>query len=65
MPARLTTRVDKPKPLNDNAQNGRISLPRERRSRLAQTQRRLSSKEGTVPTAVPTRLAQPGDRVRL
>ncbi len=55
----LTAKVERARPENDRAQNGPTSAHSERRPDLPQTQRRLSSKEGTVPTAVAMTLAQP------
>jgi len=62
-PARLTSRVDSTSPVRDSAQNGRTSAS-ERRPDFFHTQRRLSSKDGTVPAAVATRFAHPGFSVR-
>src|SRR3981081_2479177 len=60
--AALTARVDKASPLKERTQKRPISASRERRPLLPQTHRRLSSKDGTVPTPVATTLAHPADR---
>jgi hypothetical protein len=56
----LTAKVDSPRPTKESVQNGPISADRDRRPCLRQTQRRFSSNDGTVPTAVAITLAHPG-----
>ena len=60
-----TARVDSANPANDRMQNGPISASTERRPRLPQTQRRLSSNEGKVPTAVAMTLAHVAGAARV
>jgi hypothetical protein len=57
--APLTASVDRARPANESTQNGSTSAPNDRRPDLPHTHRRFSSKDGTVPTAVATTLAQP------
>ena len=57
--ARLTARVESASPVNESIQNGTTSACTERRPVRRQTQRRLSSNDGTVPTAVAMTLATP------
>jgi hypothetical protein len=52
-----TATVDTSSPAKDRAEKGTIWPISDRRSRRAQTHRRLSSKDGTVPTAVASTLA--------
>jgi hypothetical protein len=56
--ARLTASVDKPSPAKESAQNGPISASTDRWPVRPQTQRRFSSNDGTVPSAVAVTLAQ-------
>ena len=63
--AASTATVESNSPANDNAQNGTISAATERSPVLCHTHRRLSSNDGTVPTAVATTLAHAGDAVRV
>lgn len=55
--AARTASVDTTRPANDRVQNGATWRRSERCDWSNQTQRRLSSKDGTVPTAVATTLA--------
>lgn len=57
--AQLTASVDTPSDRNDRAQKGATSPATERRPPLPHTHLRFNSKDGTVPTAVATTLAQP------
>jgi hypothetical protein len=60
--ARCTVRLESPSPAKDRAVNGTTWRARERLDRHRQTQRRFSSKDGTVPMAVATRLANNAPR---
>ena len=51
--------MDSARPANDSTQNGPTSPRSERVPVLRQTHRRLSSNDGTVPTAVAITLARP------
>jgi hypothetical protein len=53
-----TARVETTRPAKDSAQNGVTCRSSARWDRSNQTQRRLSSKDGAVPTAVATTLAR-------
>src|SRR5438105_11482906 len=57
-----TASVERERPAKERMQKGTISAAIERRPDLPHTQRRLSSKEGMVPTAVAAALAQPAGR---
>jgi hypothetical protein len=57
--ASFTARLETTRPVKERATNGRTWRPQARRPAWAQTQRRLSSNEGTVPTAVAATLAAP------
>ena len=63
--ARLTASVERARPANESVQNGPISASSERRPVRPQTQRRFSSNDGTVPTAVATTLAHPAASVAV
>lgn len=54
--ATCTASVESTSPLNESTQNGTTSAASERRPRRPQTQRRFSSNDGTVPTAVASTL---------
>jgi hypothetical protein len=53
-----TAKVETTRPARDNEQNGVTCRSSARGDWSNQTQRRLSSKDGTVPTAVATTLAR-------
>lgn len=55
-PAKCTATLEMRSPANDSAENGTTCLPIETFPPRDQTQRRLSSNDGRVPTAVATRL---------
>jgi hypothetical protein len=57
-----TVKVERARPANDIAVKGMTSPSREGSPLLLHTQRRLSSKDGTVPTAVATTFAHPAAR---
>jgi hypothetical protein len=57
--ATWTAKVESTSPLNDRTQNGTTSAATDRRPRRPHTQRRFSSNDGTVPTAVATTLDHP------
>lgn len=57
--AALTATVERPRATNESKQKGPISAASDREPTLPQTQRRLSSKDGTMPTEVAMTLAQP------
>src|SRR5438445_822077 len=61
----LAARAARARPVNDRAQKGATSARSDLGPRLRQTQRRLSSKEGTVPTPVAMTLAQPAVAVSV
>lgn len=54
--ATCTASVDSTSPPNESTQNGTTSEASDRRPRRPHTQRRFSSNDGTVPTAVATTL---------
>jgi hypothetical protein len=60
--ATATAALDRPRPAKDRAQKGTTWARTERGPAVAQTQRRLSSNEGTVPNAVAATLANTGAR---